>query len=411
MARMSPMLELYAAAGAPGLAYGPEQAGVHIAIGFAPFALEYAAIRTGAAALDCPHRGVVVVRGADRHAFLQRMITQDVRGMGEWSIRRGFWLNRKGRIDADLEIIELPPGALPAITGDAACSLLVVDVHAAQRTVETLSAFVIADDVEIEDLSERTHMVQVHGPAACAALAAHCPVGADAVLDLERDRACAARVATPAGPRCTLVTRTDTTGEIGLTIIAAASDARAIYEAISDLPPVPDRPDGALAEPAPGPRRARRIGWHAFNVARLEAGTPLYNVDFGPTSLPHETGRETLLDRVSFKKGCYLGQEVVARMESLGHPKQQLVALRLDTPADAPQPVTGSHVLADPAGQAIGAVTSSAVSPMLSGAVICLAMVKHAHAAAETILWVRPTPDSPPQHARVQPHLASWRRP
>lgn len=404
------MLELFAAARAPGLSYGPEETGVHIAIGFAPFALEYAAIHTGAAALDSPHRGVVVVRGADRHAFLQRMITQDVRGMGEWSIRRGFWLNRKGRIDADMEIIELAAGALPAQAGDAPCSLLVVDVHAAQRTVETLSAFVIADDVEIEDLSERTHMVQLHGPAACAVLAAHCAVGAATVLDLQRDRACAAQIATPGGPRRVLVSRCDTTGEIGICIIAGASDARAIYEAITDLPPVPDRPDGALAEPAPGPRRARRIGWHAFNVARLEAGTPLYNIDFGPTSLPHETGRETLLERVNFKKGCYLGQEVVARMESLGHPKQQLVALRVEAGADGPQPVTGSHVLADPAGAAIGAITSSAVSPMLSGAVVCLAMVKHAHSAAEATLWVRPDPASPPQPARVQPHLAFWRR-
>ncbi len=404
------MLDLHAAAGAPCLVYGPEDAGVQVAVGFAPFALEYAAIRTGAGALDAPHRGLVAVRGADRHAFLQRMITQDVRGMEAWSIRRGFWLNRKGRIDADLEIIELPAGASPALAGDAACTLLVVDVHAAARTVETLGAFVIADDVEIEDLTERTHAVQLHGPAACAVLAAHCTSGADAALDLARDRACVADIATPGGPRRVLVARADTTGEIGLSIIAAAGDVRAVYETISELPPVPDQPEGALARPAPGPRRARRIGWHAFNVARLEAGTPLYNVDFGPSSLPHETGPETLRDRVSFKKGCYLGQEVVARMESLGHPKQQLVALRVDAPSDGPQPVTGSHVLADPTGQAIGAVTSSAVSPMLSGAVICLAMVKHAHAAAETSLWVRPTPDAHPQPARVQPRLAFWRR-
>src|SRR6185436_21150893 len=71
---------------------------------------------------------------------------------------------------------------------------------------------------------------------------------------------------------------------------------------------------------------ARRIGWHAYNIARLEAGWPIFNIDFGPDSLPHETG--VLNDRVSFKKGCYLGQEVVARMQSLGHPKQRLVGLK-----------------------------------------------------------------------------------
>ena len=63
------------------------------------------------------------------------------------------------------------------------------------------------------------------------------------------------------------------------------------------------------------------------NAARIEAGTPLYNLDFGPTSLPHESA---IVDqRVRFDKGCYLGQEVVARMQSLGHPTQRLVSLEI----------------------------------------------------------------------------------
>src|SRR5439155_2357027 len=65
--------------------------------------------------------------------------------------------------------------------------------------------------------------------------------------------------------------------------------------------------------------RLRPAGWHAFNIARIEAGTPLYNIDFGPESLPAESG--VLLGRVSFTKGRYFGQEVVARMQSRGHSK------------------------------------------------------------------------------------------
>lgn len=412
MARATPLLPLHRAAHAPCMSYGPEDAGVQMVAALAPFGLEYAAIRSSAAALDAPSRGLLVVRGGDRHAFLQRMITQDVRGMEPWSCRRGFWLNRKGRIDADLHIIELPAGALPALLGDPACTLLELDVHAAQRTVESLAAFIIADDVTIEDWSDRVHIVQIHGPAACATLAAHArAVGGSAPADLGNGFACALSISAANGrPAEALALRSDTTGEIGLSIISAADDARAIYETLTELPPLPDQAGGALAERPAGPARARRIGWHAFNVARIEAGTPLYNIDFGPTSLPHETGRETLLDRVSFKKGCYLGQEVVARMESLGHPKQQLVALRVESGADGPQPVTGSHVLAEAAGAAIGAVTSSANAPMLGGAAICLAMVKHAHAAPGTHVWVKATPESDPQPARVQAGLRFWSR-
>lgn len=412
MARATPLLPLHLAAHAPCMPYGPQETGVQMVAGFAPFGLEYAAIRSAAAALDAPSRGLLVIRGGDRHAFLQRMITQDLRDMAPWSSRRGFWLNRKGRIEADLQIIELPAGAIPALLGDQPCTLLELDVHAAQRTVDSLSAFIIADDVTIEDWSDRVHIIQLHGPAACATLAAHArTLGGSSPGDLSNGSACALSISTTnAAHADALALRHDTTGEIGLSLFSAAADARAIYEALTDLPPVPNQAGGALAERAPGLPRARRIGWHAFNVARIEAGTPLYNIDFGPTSLPHETGRETLLDRVSFKKGCYLGQEVVARMESLGHPKQQLAALRVDAGTDGPQPVTGSHILADPAGPAIGAVTSSATAPMLGGATICLAMVKHAHSGQGTSLWVKATPEAPAQPARVQPSLRSWSR-
>jgi folate-binding protein YgfZ len=139
-----------------------------------------------------------------------------------------------------------------------------------------------------------------------------------------------------------------------------------------------------------------------LNIARIERGTALYLADFGPDSLPHETGAETLHDRVSFKKGCYLGQEVVARMNALGHPKQRLVGLRIDLPSgnpapdafglpDMPQAVTGTSVVAadEPGAPIVGAVTSSCCAPMLSQAHIAFAMVKWSHAQEGTKLWVQ----------------------
>src|SRR5439155_17574914 len=132
-------------------------------------------------------------------------------------------------------------------------------------------------------------------------------------------------------------------------------------------------PDGAGRSQGARTGRARRIGWHAYNIARIEAGWPIFNIDFGPDSLPHETG--VLEDRVSFKKGCYLGQEVVARMQSLGHPKQRLVGLKAKewttSGGEEGVPEEGTRVYAQARGQeggqppeVVGAVTSSAASPM-----------------------------------------------
>lgn len=153
---------------------------------------------------------------------------------------------------------------------------------------------------------------------------------------------------------------------------------------------------------AGGRRRARPAGWHAYNIARIEAGTPLHHVDYGSDSLPHESG--LVAERVSFRKGCYLGQEVVARMESLGKPKQRLVGLRI---AEDALPVSGSPVFElgpDGApGNPVGTVTSSTLSPMLGASCVAFAMVRSAHAEPGTVLGV--PAEGVRATATVQPRL------
>ncbi|MBX3362599.1 MAG: aminomethyltransferase family protein [Phycisphaeraceae bacterium] len=148
------------------------------------------------------------------------------------------------------------------------------------------------------------------------------------------------------GSSIVTVVRDDATGEVGLELFVPADGARALYEALMGLAHDHEgMPAGGAGKPRPP--MLRPIGWHAFNIARIEGGTPLYNLDFGPSNLPHECGDEVLRSRVSFKKGCYLGQGDRARMEARGHPKVRLAALVLDG-ADARdehgtprQPVTG----------------------------------------------------------------------
>ncbi len=129
--------------------------------------------------------------------------------------------------------------------------------------------------------------------------------------------------------------------------------------------------------------RGRGIGWVAFNTARIEAGTPLYHIDFGPDSLPGETG--LLEDAVSFTKGCYLGQEIVARMKHLGHPKKIIVGLKCE---DDRLPIAGSqiHEADAPGGTIIGGITSSTLPPLLGGSAIALASMKWAKHHVGTIV-------------------------
>ncbi|MBL8765625.1 MAG: hypothetical protein JNM07_15400, partial [Phycisphaerae bacterium] len=175
-----------------------------------------------------------------------------------------------------------------------------------------------------------------------------------------------AAIVTIAGRRV-VVDRSDTTGEVGLELVMSTGDVPAVYEQILERGLSTNGPPGAgpAATITPAGYRMRPAGWHAYNIARIEAGTPLFNIDFGPNSLPAETG--VLDDRVSFTKGCYLGQEVVARMKSLGHPKQTLVGLRL-YPTEAQQgsgrecqPGAGAVIARSAQGEAdpIGAVTIS----------------------------------------------------
>lgn len=386
------------------LAYGPPEADVQLIETFGELGAEYAALRKACILLDQPNRGVIEVTGADRLEFLNRMLTQELKGILPFHSRPSFWLNRKGRIDADLRITSLPDRLR-----------LDLDIHSVQRTLEGLGAFIIVEDVQLADLSESTHRFALHGPTAVPLLQA---VGETAegppLSDLTPDRATCIQIA---GHRC-VVERSDTTGEVGLELTVESAAAATIYNQLIEAG---QEHNGHNGDAAPSPSEAgaarfklRPAGWHAFNIARIEAGTPIYNIDFGPNSLPHETG--IIRQRVSFTKGCYLGQEIVARMESRGHSKGRITALRFDqtqshTPAGDPRlPVAGAHIwsAAAPDADPVGAITSSTLSPMLGGEPIAFAMLKHDQAAAGNVLLV--AADDTRIAATTQPELTFWKR-
>ena len=411
MTRRSPILRLHQEAEASLREYAAPFSGngsephagstsrVDVVESYGELELEYAALRKGVALFDMPQRGVIEITGLDRLEFLNRMVTQELKGMPPFSVRRSFWLNKKGRIEADLRIIDLPDR-----------TLLELDVHAAARTVNGLTPFIITESVSIRDATEHAHRFSLHGPTGLWLLAgiSMSPTGAMASgPGLEELAPGRAMVVVIAEAEC-VVYREDLAGEMGLELIVPTEKALAVWQMLIEAGH--DRAHGHGAPPEGSPPaqshplqnlgskvRLRPAGWHAFNIARIEAGSPLYYIDFGPDSLPAETG--VLNDRVSFTKGCYLGQEVVARMHSRGHSKQVLVGVDFDTMMDPTtgfplQPLGGTQIhAAEPAtgkDEPIGMVTSSALSPMNGSRPVALVQVKQAYAAAGTAL-VAPT--------------------
>ncbi len=350
--------------------YGDPQRGLLVPMAFEHVELEYAAIRKGAALVDLPQSGTIEATGADRVSFLNNLVTQELKGLEALRSVRSFWLNRKGRIDADLRLVD-----------DGERLLMATDALVAGQTAGALAEFVFAEDVQLQDATESMHRLALHGPRAAQALMS--VADTDEHVALETGGAMVVMIAgTPV-----LVEREDSAGELGLVLTMPTEHARAVYGAIEQIEGV------------------RPSGWLAYNIARIEAGWPLFQIDFTSESLPAETG--VLHDRVSFTKGCYLGQEVVARMHALGKPKQLLVSLRLVEGQQPSLPGEKAEVFAEAeADKTIGTVTSSTIAPMLSATPIALAQVRTAHADAGTTVFVQAEGER--VAFTVQPSLASW---
>ena len=289
--------------------------------------LEYAAIRKSVALMDGSHRGLLKLTGRDRLDFLHRMVTNDCRSLQPGQVGRAMILNAKGRIMADLLVIHA-----------AEQTLIDTDIHQAATVAQELEKLLFSEDVQITDLTDTHHRVSLHGPASAHVLDWWRGNGSDPSMDY----------------------RYDETGEAGIHIWTQAQT----LSRFADASPT-------LYEKF----KLRFIGWMAWNIARIEAGRAMFHIDFGPDNLPHEAGPDVLREAVSFTKGCYRGQEIVARMHSRGHPARQLVGFRVEGDA---LPVAGVGITAEdsPEAPVVGAVTSSTLSPMLGAVPVGFAMMK-----------------------------------
>ncbi|MGJ8635928.1 MAG: glycine cleavage T C-terminal barrel domain-containing protein [Phycisphaerales bacterium] len=376
MSTHTPLHPIHESAEAFFISYGPPELQTPIVETFGELDMEYAALRKAAVLFDEPHMGTLKITGSERHAFLNNMLTAKVDDLKPGQSLHSFWLNRQGRIDADLRIIET----------DSA-TFVRLDKHLAKPTADALNTFIFAEDIEIT-VEDSLHWISIHGPLAFQLLN---PTSEPVPIDQHTN------TTTTYKNTDLIIDRLDLTGEIGLSLAVPTDQLEPIYKALLEN------------------EKLKPTGWLAINTARIEAGHPLYNIDFGPTNLPAESG---LMDsRVHLAKGCYLGQEVVARMHARNIRKQTLVAIRVDDQRittehqDILQPLTGAYLYqpSEEGQNPIGAITSSTISPMLGAIPICFAMIKDACSSPDTKLAV--TAEGTYAPCTVQKELTFWTKP
>lgn len=270
---------------------------------------------------------VVEVGGAQAVDFLHRMLSQDVKGIPAGGVRLACFLTAQGKLVADLVVWNRGAGRT-----------LVLSRAAAERALPALERYVIADDVTFSDPSLALVPALLVGPRAEAVLAA--AAGPLRALD-------AVSAVGPFG--------TDRAGHL-LVPADRVSDAVAALVAAGAVPAAAD----------------------AFDLARVEAGAPLWAAELDDRVLPNEAGLSS--SAVAWSKGCYLGQEPVVMAKHRGHPPTLLCRLRIETEV---LPARDAPLLQ--AGAVVGRVTTAVRVPGRPG-VTALGFVRHGLAVATTAL-------------------------
>lgn len=357
--RENPLFAIHEQANAAYLPYGPE---IQIIESFGQPEAEYAAIRKAATIMDSPHRAVVELTGKDRLTFLHNLLTNDTKSLVVGHGCYAYLLNLKGRIVLDVNVLH-----------EQDATLLEVDARLADELCRTLNNYLFSDQVQIRNGADAFGRVTIIGPDANALLDRVAGKSITSGLT-EMLRSCRAELL---GTPCTIF-RNDQCGESQFELIVPRDALPALWTGILDA---------ANGEPTdgdfkPGMVKLRPIGWSAYNIARIEAATPLLGIDLTDQNLPMETAH-WYARAVHISKGCYLGQEVVARMHAHKAVARMLVGLK--NPGDVP-PVAGEPLRE---GETIvGAVTSSCMSPMLGNQAIAMAYVKKAYAEPGRVLTV-----------------------
>ncbi len=287
---------------------------------------EYASLRDGAMLVDRSHRQRLTFTGARAADVLAGMVTNDVLGLTPGQGCYAAALTPKGRIVADLRILALGPERL----------LVETSARAAQGWLEMVRKYVNPRLAVYADISESTRQIGLYGTHAARLVATVTGIDSETIAAL------VPYGHVPLGGTAdhpALVMRVPDVRLDGFEIIGDEATLLRIWT------------EAAIGGATP-------TGLDAYEIARIEAGRPEWGLDIDDNTIPQEANLDEL-HAVSYTKGCYTGQEVVARVHFRGHVNRHLRGLRSE------QPLPVGAELVDATGKVVGDVRSSVRSPRL----------------------------------------------
>jgi folate-binding protein YgfZ len=327
---------------------------------------ELRALHDSCGVVDRSDRGKLALTGAGAIEFLNGQVTNELADLRAGEGRYAAFLTHKGKMLGDVRILAVGDGAAPAVEpGDAAAApgraapdelLLDTERVALQALFDMIRRFKVGFAVELHKRTLERGLLSLIGPAS-GRIAGVDDIGAD---EPSPDGAGAA--ATLPGEEhsnapveidgvAALAIRTD----VGVDLLCGADDTERLRDALVG------RGASAVSEPA-------------AECVRVERGRPRYGVDIDASTIPQEAG---LNERaVSFTKGCYVGQETVARLHYRGKPNRHLRGLRLSAPVAGGEELRLGE-------RSVGHVGSVVVSPALGP--IALALVRREAAPGDTV--------------------------
>lgn len=242
---------------------------------------QYRQLREECGLVDRPDRALIAVTGSDAAEYLQGQLTNDVESLGVGEGQYAALLDRKGHMQSDMRVLRPAEGEI----------LVETEGLAREVVVRHLTMYSIGREVAVADRSEERAVLSLIGPRSAE-------IAGGAVLP---QNFCA--TSGVGGVECLAVGTCD-----GIDLIAAAGDRERLRAALLEA--------GAV-----------EVSAAAAEILRIESGVPRFGAEMGSETMPAEAG--IVADAVSFTKGCYIGQETVARLHYKGRPNRHLRGLRL----------------------------------------------------------------------------------
>lgn len=299
-----------------GAALAPDGIPLH----FGDLQAEYHAALERTVLMNRSHEGRLELTGRDRLSLPHRVSTNALDNLQQGEGRPTIFTNANARILERATLYARGERVLAVTEPGRGQSLL----NYLQRNI------FFNDDLQVRDLSADTSQFALHGLRADAVMAALVP-GVDALPPMHSREA-------EIGGVPVFVARNKPLAGTHWTLVMASNDAAAVWQAVFAA----GQPFGLI--PA---------GSLTYNTLRIRAGRPGVGRELSQEYIPLEVG---LWDEISFQKGCYTGQEIIARMESRSRLARVMVTLRLDAPVDAPADLLHE-------GRPVGTLTSSVTSP------------------------------------------------